>query len=334
MKKQRETRGLFALLLVIIIAFSLIFFYNIPNINKISGYSVIETQAVKWLPNWLAKLFGIYTSPSNVSASSEGIGVLDVGRTIYADNQMTGTGFDLDGDCATYDITTRSCGTGSSLANNTLQKAADSVNAGDTVLVRGGTYTRPGGGSSTRVLQIKRSGEANNRITFSNYNNEQAIIDGENANYYAVQVGTSTLPGNYVTVNGFIVKNAANAMIFIQNSLGVIISHNTAYNDNLVFNEGTGNVDGGFGIVASGNVVDLIIEYNHVFNTEYGIRIVNSQNPAVRWNNVHHSHIECYPGPPGCLQDPECPEVYKKCANAQNHAQCISMADGVLGGVI
>ena len=55
-------------------------------------------------------------------------------RTIYVDNNLTG-------DCITgdYNIAGRSCGGSDGLAFNTIQKAADNVSAGDTVLVRGET---------------------------------------------------------------------------------------------------------------------------------------------------------------------------------------------------
>lgn len=52
----------------------------------------------------------------------------------------------------------------------TIQKAANTVNPGDTVLVREGTYYENGG------LDIARYGTENNYITFKPYNNEQVII--------------------------------------------------------------------------------------------------------------------------------------------------------------
>ncbi len=52
----------------------------------------------------------------------------------------------------------------------TIQKASDSVKAGDTVVVRGGTYKEK--------VTMKTSGTVNDSITFKNYEGETPIIDG------------------------------------------------------------------------------------------------------------------------------------------------------------
>ncbi|SHK15500.1 Right handed beta helix region [Anaerocolumna jejuensis DSM 15929] len=52
----------------------------------------------------------------------------------------------------------------------TIQKAAGSVKAGDTVVVRGGTYKEK--------VTMKTSGTSNDYITFKNYEGETPIIDG------------------------------------------------------------------------------------------------------------------------------------------------------------
>src|SRR5690349_12759692 len=52
----------------------------------------------------------------------------------------------------------------------TIQKSFDAAVAGSTVMIKGGTYYEQ--------LTVKVSGTAGNPITFSNYNNEQVIIDG------------------------------------------------------------------------------------------------------------------------------------------------------------
>jgi hypothetical protein len=58
----------------------------------------------------------------------------------------------------------------------TLQKAADAVSPGDTVIIRNGTYT----GGSNAVVDIHRSGTAGQWITFKGENLWGAIIDGRN----------------------------------------------------------------------------------------------------------------------------------------------------------
>lgn len=58
----------------------------------------------------------------------------------------------------------------------TIQKAADVVNPGDTVILRNGTYT----GASDSVADIHRSGTASQWITFKAENQWGAIVDGRN----------------------------------------------------------------------------------------------------------------------------------------------------------
>jgi len=53
----------------------------------------------------------------------------------------------------------------------TIQHAAGLTNAGDTVLVRSGTYTNPSPQSD--VVNISRSGTANGWITYANYPGER-----------------------------------------------------------------------------------------------------------------------------------------------------------------
>jgi hypothetical protein len=53
----------------------------------------------------------------------------------------------------------------------TIQKAADTLKAGDTVYIRGGTYNE-------RVV-LKNSGSSGNYITFMNYPGEKPVIDGK-----------------------------------------------------------------------------------------------------------------------------------------------------------
>lgn len=58
----------------------------------------------------------------------------------------------------------------------TIQKAVDTAQPGDNIWLRGGIY------APTDYIDIRnKSGNANNRITLSNYNNENVIIDGGSA---------------------------------------------------------------------------------------------------------------------------------------------------------
>jgi hypothetical protein len=78
----------------------------------------------------------------------------------------------------------------------TIQKAADIVIPGDTVLVRGGIYT------GTTV--VSRSGTALNYITFEPYGREQVILDAKNT-----KPNMFDISANYVRVKGFTLQNSA-----------------------------------------------------------------------------------------------------------------------------
>lgn len=72
--------------------------------------------------------------------------------------------------CSDYDTGSRSCGSGSLTAYKTLTGAAAIAGAGDTVLLRQGTYNEP--------LVPQNSGMPGAYITFQNYGSETAVISG------------------------------------------------------------------------------------------------------------------------------------------------------------
>lgn len=85
----------------------------------------------------------------------------------------------------------------------TIQKAANTVHAGDTVLVRAGTYNE--------VVTMKTSGNATQGyITFANYPAEAPIVDGTGLAVGASgQTGLFSLEGtfSYIVIKGFEIRN-------------------------------------------------------------------------------------------------------------------------------
>jgi len=83
----------------------------------------------------------------------------------------------------------------------TIQHAADSVSAGDTVYVRGGVYNK--------LVIMKASGSASDGfITFSSYKGEIAIVDGTGLRIPSGQWGLFTIQDqSYIVINGFEVRN-------------------------------------------------------------------------------------------------------------------------------
>ena len=78
----------------------------------------------------------------------------------------------------------------------TIQKAADAVNPGDTVILRNGTYT----GGSSSVADIHRSGTAGQWITFKAENRWGAILDGRDfSTAHGLIIGSGV---GYVRIEG------------------------------------------------------------------------------------------------------------------------------------
>ena len=81
----------------------------------------------------------------------------------------------------------------------TIQKAADVVSPGDTVLVRSGRYT-----GASRIVSLTRGGEPGRRITFLSERKWGALLDGQNGRsveawYFGPKVG-------HVVVEGFEIR--------------------------------------------------------------------------------------------------------------------------------
>ena len=88
----------------------------------------------------------------------------------------------------------------------TLTAAASAAKPGDTILVRGGTY------SHERVF-IRHSGVAGSPITVKPYPGERVVLDGQadtvnGANLWFTDDGLFTVKASHVVVEGFEIKNA------------------------------------------------------------------------------------------------------------------------------
>jgi uncharacterized protein YjdB len=82
----------------------------------------------------------------------------------------------------------------------TVQHAADQVNAGDMVMVRNGVYT----GDGNAVLAISRGGTAGSPVVFKSVNKWGAVLDGQNnLSADVVEIGV-----DHVRVEGFEMKGS------------------------------------------------------------------------------------------------------------------------------
>ena len=114
--------------------------------------------------------------------------------------------------CTTYDAATRSCGGGTATAYKTLAGATAAATVGQTVLIRGGTYTQ--------ALVPQHSGLAGQPIAYAAYAAEVATI-----------TGTSLMPAidvsgrSYITIQGLTVSNVRRWLLAIGSSHIVLVDN-------------------------------------------------------------------------------------------------------------
>jgi hypothetical protein len=131
----------------------------------------------------------------------------------------------------------------------TIQKAANTLIAGDTVYIRAGTYHE-------RVTP-QNSGSAGNVITYAAYPGETATIDGSGVTLPDDLAGLFEISNqSYILVSGLRVVNAGpyndNAGILVNNSGYITVENNSTYN---TASSGIG-VWGSHHIAVDGNRVD------------------------------------------------------------------------------
>ena len=104
----------------------------------------------------------------------------------------------------------------------TIQKAADIVGAGDTVIVRDGVYMDTDGDDI--VIYVKRGGSASAPVIFRSENKWGAVIDGTKAQGGFTGYGVSFVNNvNYVTLEGFEIRNLNNEGININEANSNIV---------------------------------------------------------------------------------------------------------------
>src|SRR5437867_4678385 len=133
----------------------------------------------------------------------------------------------------------------------TLQKAANTVRAGDLVIVRAGHYAG---------LYLTTSGTATDPITF--HGEPGAIVDMQNP---TTQDGINLEGASYVVIEGFTVTGVPRAGI------------RSVANHHVIIRGNTGDLNGRWGIL-TGFSDDLLIENNTMSRSqaEHGIYVGNS----------------------------------------------------------
>lgn len=160
----------------------------------------------------------------------------------------------------------------------TIQKAANTLVAGDTVYIRAGTYPE-------RVIP-QNSGSAGNYIVYAAYPGETVTIDGAAITLPAYEGALFEVADkSYIKISGLRIINAGpydnNAGILVDNSSDIIIEKNYTYN----------TVSSGIGVWNSNNIV---IDGNEVElacndGEQESITVAGTDTFEIRNNHVHHS---------------------------------------------
>jgi parallel beta-helix repeat protein len=167
-------------------------------------------------------------------------------------------------------------GTSGSCAWRTLQYAADSVQAGDTVLVGNGTYQGfmiQAHGNPGASIIFKAQSTGANITTPNTHTNDGVNIESYGSN-----------PADYVTIDGFNVYNQPRMGIRAIGGTGIVIKNCTSHN----------NVSNG---IFSGNTPNIQVLNNTVYSNgssqfEHNIYLSNalSDGAVVRGNRIYNSN--------------------------------------------
>jgi len=154
----------------------------------------------------------------------------------------------------------------------TIQKAANTLIAGDTVFVKGGVYNE-------RVI-VENSGLVNNYIVFSAYQEDAVYIDGNGISWGGSWNGLFDISDkSYIQIIGFNLSNADYAGIWVENSDHIIINENFTYN---TFSSGIGVWNSSY-VTVENNEIELACNDGE----QECITIANSNNCTIKSNNVH-----------------------------------------------
>lgn len=166
----------------------------------------------------------------------------------------------------------------------TIQKAAETMIAGDSVFIKAGTYNE-------RVLP-QNSGVPGKYITYAPYPNNTIAIDGSGIDLPDDWGGLVDITEkSYIKISGLRIKNAGphinNQGILVDKSSYIIIEHNYTYN----------TASSGIGAWSSSHIT---IDGNEVVKACNGgiqecITVAVTGNFEIKNNHVHH----CFPGPLG-----------------------------------
>ena len=195
----------------------------------------------------------------------------------------------------------------------TLKKAANKASPGDTIYVRGGTYT----GVKDSVYNLH--GTVSQPITIRPYTNETVIFDGTGADIGRTESIVLVIAASYIIFDGFEVRNSSGRGISTYESHDITIRNNNVHHvqsrglsaagdtitleNNEVWqavleNEKGAMGSGGWSAAVSANgradsswSTNIIIRNNHIHDCwGEGIIPVDSNGVLIQGNTVHDTY--------------------------------------------
>jgi len=144
----------------------------------------------------------------------------------------------------------------------TIQKAADTMKAEDTVYVKAGTYDES--------VVIETDGTSGKPITYHAYPGDEVIVNATGFNY-----GFSLDHADYIVIDGFKITGANKDAIYLDHSNHNIITNNTAYNN-------------ARGIYLDKSINNSLTLHN-LSNNDYGIYLDHSINTTIKGNIINNN---------------------------------------------
>ena len=187
----------------------------------------------------------------------------------------------------------------------TIQKAADAAQRpGDTVVVRDGTYTRPGTDVRRDVVALTHRGSPGAYITFKAENIGKAVIDGGGAGPDDPSWDTAARAGfvlfngvSYIVIEGFEIKGMREFGIYVaypDNSYITVRRNHIHHIGNYVSREvpfsgkaGLFNVARSNNITLDGNKIHDVGRTNHPDNSDHGLYMEGTHNTII--NNIFYN---------------------------------------------
>jgi len=196
----------------------------------------------------------------------------------------------------------------------TVQRAADTLTAGQTVYIKEGTYNER--------IWVQNSGTPDNFITFTAYPGHTVTIDGT-----GIPFGWHGLfnvrDKSYIKVSGLRVINSSYWGIYVGgNSNNIIIEKNYTYNtasSGIAAWRGAGRIYCS-DIIISGNEIELAVNGNQ----QECISLSGIDRFEVRYNYVHHGNPNKTPGGEGI-------DTKDGCSNGKVYGNCVYRTYNKLG---